>query len=125
MTRQRLRMPPALIAFWLKSKRSSPYHLAHRPYCLTGSLSSGRQDVLAIILPPASTELTGSGREADLAGGRRVVAGKFRRALLQPLLTDKADHCLNRWPEIAALPHQQVEILPKQRDEIEARRFRC
>src|SRR5258708_28590255 len=65
----------------------------------------------------------GSGREADLAGGRRVVAGKFRRALLQPLLTDKADQCLNRWPEIATLPHQQIKILPKQRDEIEGRRF--
>src|SRR5258707_15475591 len=68
--------------------------------------------------------VNGSGREADLAGGRRVVAGKFRRALLQPLLADKADQGLNRWREIAALPHQQIKILPQQRNEIEASRFR-
>src|SRR6478735_4236765 len=65
-------MPPARIAFWLKSKRSSPYHLAHRPYGLTGSSSSAGSTFLQL----------------------------FYR------------------------PHQRVEILPKQRDEIEARRFR-
>src|SRR6266478_8333473 len=62
--------------------------------------------------------------EADLAGGCRVVAGELRGALFQPLLPDKANQRLNRWPEIAALPHQQIKILPQQRDEIEARRFR-
>src|SRR5258706_6040266 len=123
MTRQRQRMPPALIAFWLKSN-CPPLIIGHIGRLLDREPELGRWDVLAIILRPASTELTGSGGEADLAGGHRVVAGKFRCALFQPLIPDKADQCLNRWPEIAALPHQQIKILPKQRNEIEARRFR-
>src|SRR5207237_8186136 len=40
-------------------------------------------------------------------------------------MSDKADQRLNRRPEIAALPHQQIKILPKQWNEIEARRLRC
>src|SRR5258708_11300461 len=76
-----------------------------------------------MILWSASTKLTGSGGEPDLAGGRRVVAGEFRGALLQPFLPDKTDQRLHLWPEIAALPHQQIKILPKQRDKIEAGGF--
>src|SRR5712672_2317633 len=115
---------PSTDIFLAEIKTVLPLSFGTLAVLLDRELELGRQDVLAIILRSASTELTGSGREADLAGGRRVVAGKFRRALLQPLLTDKADQCLNRWPEIAALPHQQIKILPQQRDEIEARRFR-
>src|SRR5258705_7371397 len=47
-------------------------------------------------------ETNGSGGEADLAGGRGVVAGEFGGALLQPLVPDKADQRLNLRPEIAA-----------------------
>src|SRR6266849_26064 len=124
MTTQRLRMPRARISFWLKSQASSRLSLGTLAILLDRELELSRWDVLAIILHPASTELMGSCGEADLAGGRRVVAGEFRGALLQPLVSDKADQRLNRWPEIAALPHQQIKIFPKQRDEIEARRFR-
>src|SRR6266567_9144845 len=65
--------------------------------------------VLAIIPRPASTELMGSGGETDLAGGRRVIAGEFRGALFQPLISNKADQRLNLWPEITALTHQQIK----------------
>ena len=65
-----------------------------------------------------------SSGETDSTGGRRVVAAEFRRPLLQPFLPEETDQRLHRRPEIAALPHQQIEILPEQRDEIESRRFR-
>src|SRR6266516_8120988 len=124
MTGQRPRMPRARIFFWLNSQASSRCHWAHWPYCLTASLKLSAVRVLAIIPRPASTELMGSGGEADLAGGRRVIAGEFRGALFQPLISNKADQRLNLWPEITALTHQQIKVFPQQRDEIEARRFR-
>src|SRR5882672_12080032 len=68
--------------------------------------------------------VNGSGGKPDLTCWRRVVTAELGRSLLQPLLCHKADECLNRGPEIAALPRQQVEILPEQRDKIEAGRFR-
>src|SRR6266481_5838990 len=55
------------------------------------------------------------GGEPDLTGRRRVVTGEFRGPLLQPFLPEEADQRLNLRPEIAALPHQQIEILPGQR----------
>src|SRR5882757_321189 len=61
----------------------------------------------------------GSGRKPDLPSGRRVVAGEFGGALLQPPAADKTDQRLNRRAEIAALPHQQIKMIPKQRDKIE------
>jgi hypothetical protein len=76
--------------------------------------------VLAVILQPRSNKWNGSGGEPDLTGRRRVVTGEFRGPLLQPVLPEEADQRLNLRAEITALPHQEIEILPDQRDEIEA-----
>src|SRR5882724_2403428 len=53
-----------------------------------------------------------SGREADLSGGGGIVARQLRGALLQPRVAQEADQRLDRGPEIAALPHQEIETLP-------------
>src|SRR5260370_39668705 len=122
MTTQRRRPPRAWIFFWLKSQMSSRDHQALWPYCLTGSLAQPAR-VLAVNSQSASTRLVRSSGEPDLTGVRRVVAGKLRRSLFQPFLPEEADQRLDLGPEIAALPHQQIEILGEQRDKIEARRF--
>src|SRR4051794_19816955 len=65
-----------------------------------------------------------SGREADLAGGRGIVAGQLLRALPQPPFAEKPDQGLHGGPKVAALAHREVKILPDQRHEIEPGRAR-
>src|SRR3954453_23948652 len=116
-------MPRRAQQAWIESWRMSCVLPLHRlwPFCfLGGSIAP----IGLICNYSRSSTKAGSGRKPDLPSGRRVVAGEFGGALLQPPAADKTDQCLNRRAEIAALPHQQVEMLPKQRDKIEPRRFR-
>src|SRR3981081_678014 len=87
------------------------------PNELTASIAQPVR-VLAFFLSAAARR-DGSRGEPDLPGLRRVVPGNLRRPLLQPLLAEKADQRLDLRAEIAALPHQQIEILREQRDKIE------
>src|SRR3979409_16180 len=65
-----------------------------------------------------------SSRKPYLTRRRRVVTAELRGPLRQPLLRDKADQRLHGGAEMAALAHQQVEILVEERDEVEAGGFR-
>src|SRR5258705_6419311 len=121
MTTPRPRTPRAWISFWLKSRMSS-LRSAHWPSCLAASLSTAGSRCCNYSLVPRQRG-NRSGGEADLTGGRQVITGELRRSLLQPSLPKEPDQRLYRRTEIAALPHQQIEILEEQRDKIEPRRF--
>src|SRR5260370_17445450 len=64
---------PSTDIFLAEIKIVLPLSFGTLAVLLDRELELGRQDVLAIILWPASTDPTGSGREADLAGGRRLL----------------------------------------------------
>src|SRR5450755_4300314 len=89
-----------------------------RPACASCNYFVGRVNPLT-----PRPDLGRSGGKPDLAGGCGVVAGQLGGALPQPAVAEQADQGLDRWPEVAALAHQQIEALPQQRREIEPRRL--
>src|SRR5436189_2707970 len=65
-----------------------PLSLGTSAVLLDRELTLSRRPLLQLFCGPRQL---GSGGEADLAGGRRIVTGEFRGPLLQPFLADEAD----------------------------------